>query len=129
MNKFQPCLWLVGATSIKRPLFTIAIFGENFREVRLPENIAKLPIDLETKLVGMIARKHFRQSNGEIPIFGGQIRYYVYKRSETESWALRIDGRVIGRNLTPIPPRKYTVRLKAKPHTDISLLFKGRKTR
>src|SRR5437868_11771743 len=124
---FAPCLWIVGSLTNTPPIFALAVCGEDFRKVPLPHNIAKLSVDLETKLVGVIARRHFKQSGGEIVPFGGRIRYYVYKRSAVEWWALRTDGRVIGRNITPIPPRKHTLHLKRKPDTDISFLFRRRK--
>jgi hypothetical protein len=129
MSDFVPHLWVIGEREVGEPLALVAILDErNLRCVPLSKGIAKLPCELEVKLIGFIARLHFKRNSGAISCFG-RIKHYVYCRSEKERWIVRPDGRIMNRNAGELRAGNYTLSLKSKPHQDIAFLFKARRSR
>src|SRR5260370_42427767 len=122
MNKFPFC-WGFGQKEVGRPLLAAAIIEENIRFVPLPSGILKLRRDLEIKVIRTIARAHYKQSGGSIPLFGA-ITGYVYARKLQENWKLTTGGEVVSFKAKPIRRVKYTLDLKGRPNPGITFLFR-----
>ena len=123
MNKF-PYLWVLTENKIGRPVFAVAIIGqENLRCVPLPSRIVTLHLDKEIRLVGAIARNHYRRSGGSIRYFG-PISGYIFARNPQQNWKLTTAGEVISFKAKSISRVRYTLTLKGKPNRDIAFLFR-----
>jgi hypothetical protein len=124
MSNFDPCVWIVTEREIPESILSVAIWGEDhFRLIGLPKGVTELPPLLEVKLVGLIARSHYRKSHGEVRFFGRVLRY-LYLRTEQERWVFNIQGHLVNRHGEPIRRGQYTLSLKKQPHRDIGLLFR-----
>ncbi len=117
-------MWVVTERQIAEPIFAVAILGEDyFRLISLPRDITRLPPVLEVKLVGLIARSHYRRNNGVIGCFG-RILQYLYLRSENERWTLSTNGHLVNRHGDPIQKGQYSLCLKRRPNRDTGFLFR-----
>jgi len=125
MNSFVPHLWVVTEYTIGQPVFAVAICGgeHEFKLLPLPRDITRLPPNLELQFIGLIARSHYRQNNGEVRCFGKILRY-LYLRSVNERWTFSAHGHLVNRHGDTVQKGQYSLSLKRQLHRDISFLFR-----
>jgi hypothetical protein len=122
--KFSPHLWAVTEHKIGRPIFLVAIVGQNrFRRVDLPDGIEAMSEQQQIEVIRHAAKRHFEQTSGDAGPFG-KILGYWYRHASDQSWLLNTEGEVLDRNAGQVYVGKYTLSLKGKPGRDIAFLFR-----
>jgi hypothetical protein len=127
MKDFVPHLWAVTEHRIGRPIFLVAIAGQDrYRRVDLPDGITHMSDEARVRLIRSAAKRHFHEKKGDAGPFG-KIVGYIYRCTNDEGWNLTTSGELIDRNAGRVFVGQYRLTLKGKPHQDISFLFRKRR--
>lgn len=108
---FKPHLWIEHELSRPKSITMVVFTGvDNYKVVRLPENINKLDWETQMKVVSDSIRWHQQHKGTEDTMFG-KVTGYVYRQTYDDSHLFSIDGVLLNRDIGKVDTPEVSLRI------------------